>query len=87
MQAAIIPHNLPETGTVHKECSEVFIDNFKDFAGIFFQQPVVRWQERKVLMSHHRQTVAVSSKALYFTNPLCYALHHPWLVMLAFLTL
>lgn len=60
-----MPHSLPETDNVHEEHSEVLIDEFKDFAGVFFEQPVVMWQERKVLMSHHRQTVLVSAKALH----------------------
>lgn len=53
MQAAVMPHSLPELRDVQEEGSEVFVYNFKDLARVFLEQPVVMRQEWKVHMSHY----------------------------------
>ena len=53
MQAAVMPHSLPEPRDVQEEGSEVFVHNFKDIARVFLEQPVVMRQEWKVHMSHY----------------------------------
>ena len=53
MQAAIMPHSLPEFCDVQEEGSEVVVHNFKDLARVFLEQPVVMRQEWKVHMSHY----------------------------------